>query len=396
MPYRVNPRSLELGRIITRGRQYIAEVDGLRFIAIMGVMACHLSAYTLQHHMHGASLRPFEYWASRLFGAGAYGVQLFFVLSGFLLAMPFAKWRLGLGSKPALRTYYLRRLTRLEPPYVLAMIILFIGGFLALGTATGRSHWPNLLASLIYQHNLIFGTASLVTGVAWSLEIEVQFYILAPVLAVIYSVSNVVARRAILLFTMIAAPILRSFLPAYLATRFNSLPWHIEFFATGFLLADLYLVTWKEAPRPTLAWDLASILGWPVLLAFMINDHPSLSAPSILLAYVGAFRGRISSWLVSRPLITVVGGMCYSIYLLHFSVISVTGRLAGRFLLGTTFTSRLGMNALVALPAIIAVTGLYFVMIERPCMDPAWPTKVAARIRQWFAGVAVPASESAN
>jgi peptidoglycan/LPS O-acetylase OafA/YrhL len=84
--------------------------------------------------------------------------------------------------------------------------------------------------------------------------------------------------------------------------------------------------------------------------------------------------------------------MCYSIYLLHFSVISVTGRFSGRFLLGSTFASRLGVDALAALPAIAAVTGVYFVLLERPCMDPAWPTKAGAGIRQWFAGVEVPVS----
>jgi peptidoglycan/LPS O-acetylase OafA/YrhL len=323
-----------------------------------------------------------ESWLPQVFGLGFYGVQLFFGLSGFLLTLPFAKWRLGLAAKPSLRTYYLRRLTRLEPPYMLAMLILFVGGFVALGVQTGLSHWPNLLASLIYQHNLIFGESSLITGVAWSLEIEVQFYLVAPALSAVFSIRNVLARRAVLLSAMIVIPLLRSLLPSYLGTRFNSLPWNVEFFATGLLLADLYLVEWKEAPNHSCVWDLASLIGWPVLMALIgWQRYTILMAPLVLMTYVGAFRGKVSSRLFGHRLITVIGGMCYSMYLLHFSVISVTGRLTKRLLPGSSFTTRFAADAVVALPAVLAVTAVFFIVLERPCMDPGWPSKAGARLR---------------
>jgi peptidoglycan/LPS O-acetylase OafA/YrhL len=174
-----------LGRVITRGRRFIPEVDGLRFVAISAVVLYHLSQHTLTRHMAGASVQPEESWLPKLLDLGRYGVRLFFVLSGFLLALPFAKWRLGLGDKPSLRAYYLRRLTRLEPPYMVAMLLLFVGPpLVANWISNGWSLWPNLLASLVYQHNLIFGEMSPINPVTWSLEIEVQFYMLAPALAV--------------------------------------------------------------------------------------------------------------------------------------------------------------------------------------------------------------------
>ncbi len=204
---------LALGRIIARGRRYIAEVDGLRFVAIMAVVLFHLNGYTLQRHMQGATIQPYETWLAKGLTSGRYGVQLFFVLSGFLLAMPFAKWRLGLAPRPPLRKYYVRRLTRLEPPYIVAALFLFISGFGAFGFHAGFSHWPNLLASLIYQHNLIFGQGSVISIVFWSLEIEVQFYLLAPFLSVVFSIGNVVVRRATLLAVMILNPLLVSLVP---------------------------------------------------------------------------------------------------------------------------------------------------------------------------------------
>ena len=61
---------------------------------------------------------------------GGYGVSIFFMISGFILSLPFAKahFNKNPGKKNiSLKRYYLRRLIRLEPPYIIALIIFFIG-----------------------------------------------------------------------------------------------------------------------------------------------------------------------------------------------------------------------------------------------------------------------------
>jgi peptidoglycan/LPS O-acetylase OafA/YrhL len=374
-----------LARIITSGRRFIAEVDGLRFIAIMAVVFYHLGGYTREKAMDGATILPIESWFPKILGIGNYGVQLFFVLSGFLLAMPFAKWRLRLGVRPSLKTYYLRRLTRLEPPYIISMCLLFAGGFVALGVSAGLSRWPNLLASLVYQHNLIYGQLSAINCVAWSLEVEVQFYLLAPFLAVVFSIRNAIARRGLLLTSVLAIPFLRSFCPFFYSPHFSlSLPGFLEFFMVGFFLADLYLVDWREAPKRSLKWDFATFVGWPALFILILSKQLDVFIPiTILVAYIGAFRGRASSWILSRKQITLIGGMCYSMYLLHYSTISVVGRVARHFLVGTSFSARLAIEAVIAIPAVLAVTIVFFVLLERPCMNPAWPTEIVRRWRGW-------------
>ena len=60
---------------------------------------------------------------ARVLEHGNYGVQLFFVISGFVLALPFASHYLCQTRAVSLRAYFLRRLTRLEPPYVLSMLL---------------------------------------------------------------------------------------------------------------------------------------------------------------------------------------------------------------------------------------------------------------------------------
>ena len=57
---------------------------------------------------------------------GRHGVELFFVISGFVLAAPFAKSAIGGGKQVSVKKYFVRRLTRLEIPYLLSLLILFL------------------------------------------------------------------------------------------------------------------------------------------------------------------------------------------------------------------------------------------------------------------------------
>jgi peptidoglycan/LPS O-acetylase OafA/YrhL len=375
-----------LGRIVTRGRSFIAEVDGLRFVAIGAVVLYHVSLHTLARHMAGASVEPRESFLPKLLDVGHYGVELFFVLSGFLLALPFAKWRFGLGGKPSISAYYLRRLTRIEPPYLVAMVLLFAGPpIVASWMSTGWDLWPNLLAGLVYQHNLIFRGLNPINPVTWSLEIEVQFYVLAPALTAVFAIRNSMVRRGTVAAFMLAAPLVRRILPPSMEYTFDNLIWHVEYFAAGFLLADFYLLEWKQSPRRSLRWDIASLAVWPALIAALLTQSYRWTwAPLMLLACTGAFRGKILSWLLSRPPITVVGGMCYSMYLIHFRLLDVTGRFASRFLRGASFTERFGLDALIGIPAILLGSVGFYVLIERPCMDPAWPARARLRLNSFF------------
>ena len=75
----------------------------------------------------GKTPTPFTYsvfdnWFFSLLRTGHVGVQLFFIISGFVVALPFAMHHLADGKKVNLRRFFLRRLTRIEPPYMIALI----------------------------------------------------------------------------------------------------------------------------------------------------------------------------------------------------------------------------------------------------------------------------------
>jgi peptidoglycan/LPS O-acetylase OafA/YrhL len=361
----------------TSSGRFIPEMDGLRFAAIGMVVLYHLNGYLTAKSPFYRAAPPNSDWLAQAALVGLHGVELFFVISGFILGLPFAAHYLK-GSAPVnLRKYYLRRLTRLEPPYIVALFLLFI---LAVGIegAPPASFYPHLAASLFYSHSVIYGTFSPAMGVAWSLEIEVQFYLLVPLLTLLFTIRSRMLRRATITILILAILSGQALFLRQSPRASLSILAYAQFFLAGFLLADVFLTSWGEVPRRNLAWDLVALAGWPLL--FVILHSRVLAAwlfPAwIFLLYCAAFRGRLANRFFSNRWIAAIGGMCYSIYLLHYEVISAVGRLTRR--LGETAPYWIYLSTQFALvgAAIVVICGAYFVAIEKPCMRRDWPQRL--------------------
>ena len=194
-------------RRITSSGVYIPEIDGLRFLAIIPVVLIH--AYGQVPTLAGLGTIDMDQQQGffRLVGHGSYGIQLFFAISGFILALPFARKHLQAGREVKLGPYFLRRLTRLEPPYVL-MLLLRAAALAVTAKLSGRALVAHLLASIFYLHNIAYGVASKIEAVSWTLEIEVQFYCLAPLLTQIYRIpSNWLRRTLLAILISVATPV---------------------------------------------------------------------------------------------------------------------------------------------------------------------------------------------
>jgi peptidoglycan/LPS O-acetylase OafA/YrhL len=368
-----------LRRRTTSGR-FIAEVDGLRFIAIALVVLFHVHDYLTTKFRIPAGSAANEDWLDRFAATGHYGVHIFFIISGFVLALPFAAHFLGGRSPVRLRAYFIRRLTRLEPPYIVAMLCLALA-LVAMGAARGPI-LPHLLASLGYVHNIVYGVPSTINVVAWSLEIEVQFYIFAPALASVFRIGDRWVRRGVIVGAIALAITVQYWLaPA---------PWvplsvvgFLQFFLCGFLIADLYVTDWKSAPTRTHVWDVVTLIGWPMLGILWMQDSPN-PALFIALAFVlfcAAFRGTLTSRLLGTPVIATIGGMCYTIYLLHFPLISIIGRHTLPLGSGQPQWVHLLVQTAIIVPPVLVVCLVYFSLIERPCMERDWPQRLVAWLR---------------
>jgi peptidoglycan/LPS O-acetylase OafA/YrhL len=384
----VNHVLSRLSRRTSSGR-YIPEIDGLRFVAIALVVGFHvgivLSPNLRLNLPFGTALPSAK--APPVLASGWFGVELFFVISGFILALPFAAWRRTGGRPVNLRAYYLRRLTRLEPPYVLALGLAFVA---AAAVGPIRSLLPHLLASLVYQHGTLFGYDSFLNSPLWSLEIEVQFYVLVPLLALLFRIEDTARRRIAMAAVGLAGLALGS-----LGSRDGlTVLSFLEFFLAGFVLADVYVVDWREQPTSRGAWDLISVVGWVVLLvAVGLTRSERLSAVGpwlVVLLYMAAFRGPVTRRILRNRWLTTIGGMCYSIYLLHYPLMLLIGRA-----LHPVSALAWAGSAAALVAATLAAGVVFFALVERPCMEPHWPSKLIARLRTRAEGerVRVPVNE---
>lgn len=385
-----------LSRETSTGR-FVPQIDGLRFVAIAAVLLSHISDVTKMRSP--VSFVP-TFWddlVRSLCSQGSAGVQLFFAISGFVLGIPFASNRLA-GTRPVpLSQYFLRRVTRLEPPYIICLTI-GLALWVVVRHVPFRELLPNYFASVFYVHNIVYDAHSRITGVAWSLEIEVQFYILTPLLAMVFAVPSRIWRRAILALFIVGFSAAQLVPPLNHAEGFGGLTlFHqLHYFLVGFLLADLYLTDWKNPPTHRLAWDVVSTLAWAGMLALFAirphNDPEQRLSPVhvafpvlIFLAYAGAFRGSLWWRVFSTPILYTIGGMCYTIYLFHMYMQNALAP----FTLRLAFTQSLAINTflqvLLLFPAYIALSAALFVVIEKPFMRKDWPQRTAAFIRALFA-----------
>jgi peptidoglycan/LPS O-acetylase OafA/YrhL len=363
----------------TCSRQFIPEIDGLRFVAIFAVIFYHLSGFYLVKSGRARDA------GTRLFETGHFGVPLFFVISGFVIALPFARAMLAGASAPPLRAYYLRRLTRLEPPYILNLMFLTAALIVGKGASTALL-FPHLAASVLYSHTLVYDAFSLINGVAWSLEIEWQFYLLAPLLVTIFRVRARARRRALLLGCVLAWSALAQAGPVE-SPRFKlSLLFHGPYFLTGLLLSDFYVSDWREAPVRKLVWDALGATCWVGIVSLVAAPgRLSYLLPLLVLgAYVGAFRGRLANRALRWPAVYLVGGMCYTIYLYHFFFLSIVGNPALALVSSSTLPAwaNVVVLALVVVPTILFGCAVLFVVAEKPFMKRRWPAQLDIWLRR--------------
>jgi peptidoglycan/LPS O-acetylase OafA/YrhL len=368
-----------LRRITTSGL-YVPEIDGLRFIAIISVVFYHITGQT-GIGVNGPQLNLF--W--RAVSNGFRGVPLFFVISGFILGLPFAHHYLNSKAPVSLKSYFMRRITRLEPPYMLVILLRAAILILVIHRPL-RIILPSTMASLFYLHTLVFGEFSIINPPAWSLEIEIQFYCLAPLIAYLCFINrSALVRRCAMIAVILSGCVTHDYL-SVLSPRLEwSIVCNLQYFLAGFLLVDFYVTDWDRIPKHLL-WDVVSIACW---LGIFLADESWLHLllpVLIIVVYIAAFKGPISSLFFRLSWISLIGGMCYSIYLTHTLAISTVDRVAKRLLVVQSLASweRSLLIYAVSLVVVVAVGMLLYVLVERPCMGKNWPTKLLRFIRSRF------------
>lgn len=288
-----------------RSPSRLAGLDGLRGLAAVAVAWFHMT--------HGGSLLATStglYRIPQVLGAfGHHGVTLFFVISGFVIPYSFSRagqdWRLS--------TFMLKRFIRLQPPFLAACMLVA-----ALNLAS--KHMPGYTGSLegTYLRDSLFQLLtdnlyvsglmgrSWILVVAWTLAIEVQFYLVAGLTKHWLNV-----RPFLLLMSVIVAS---------LVLRQSGLIFHwLPIFTLG-TLAAVRLPVW--------CWRDIAIAGFVLLLiAYTFSPTEALFAGCSLTMVVMTVQG----WLPRIPLMAWLGSISYSLYLVHVPIGGRVVNLAARF-----------------------------------------------------------------
>lgn len=387
--------SLKSFRRITSNKSFIPEVDGLRFVAIITVIFLHTN--TNYKRVFG-DIIPEGYadsFINHIFAQGGLGVDVFFAISGFILGLPFAKYYLAEGRKVSLKNYFIRRLTRLEPPYLAALLGLFIVPILLLPESMFLSIFgespagliDNLVASIFYVHFLIFGELNPINPVTWSLETEVQFYILAPLISAVLFIKNHRNRRILI----VAVILLLDFVIPYTLSDLRDIHLHksiinyMHSFLVGFAFVDVFLFGLDKMKKSYL-WDIIGAVSVILLFSF----HPDTVKYERIYFDIGVFglfmavfKGNVFNYIFTREFIVVVGGMCYTIYLLHYPVLFVIMKGMNALAI-SNFTVSIVLNFVVAIVGLLIVSAVFFKLIEQPCMDKNWPTQLKEFFKKRF------------
>ncbi|MDD2539595.1 MAG: acyltransferase [Desulfuromonadaceae bacterium] len=353
----------------TSGQPLIPEIDGLRFLALIPVVFYHIWG-NFDIYAKGAFLTPEAINGPAgilCVDSGKMGVKLFFIISGFILGLPFARHHILKSNKISLNKYFKRRLVRLEPPYILNLTIIFIILLCLKPEFHFLDEVSHFLASVFYLHNIIYGEQSVINVVAWSLEIEVQFYILVPLLSLVFSIRSTFARRIFLILGILSATAISNYFSGL--ERFDlSIINFAQYFLVGFLLADLFVDTNGKDFARHYCYDLIMIVAVSGFFALgVVTPYHQLIAPWLgFLIVFSAFRGLLSNWFFTNPWVYTIGGMCYTIYLYHFLIIGFFGH--GKLFIANSFWPSFIVTVTFLPLMILLISSIVFVLFERPFM----------------------------
>lgn len=369
---------------VTSGGKMITEVDGLRFLAIAPVVVQHL-AERIERRSPVSFIPGAERdFATFMTDRGSVGVYLFFVISGFILGMPFAAQYLAGAKKVNIKSYFWRRLTRLEPPYLIVITLIALYLFVT-GTRALNDLLPHFLATITYTHSLIYKNWSYINPPVWTLEIEVQFYILAPLLAIsFFRITKTMTRRFVLGGFILVIMLLQQQFRLFVGHSSFTILAHIHYFLMGFLLADVYLTEWKEGIIKKNIFNYLGVIAFFALFTTWSWNFELvrrlLFLFSLFLLVYSVFRSTWLNKLVTLPWITAIGGMCYTIYLIHLPIIEALYPVTKGITLSQYFAPNLLIQFLVLGPVITALSIVYFLLIEKPCMNKDWPARLRNRL----------------
>lgn len=318
----------------------VTTVDCLRGVAALSVVWFHVT--------NGTPLAGAPEWLRASGRRGALGVEVFFVISGFVipLALHAARYQVHDYGR-----FVLRRLVRLDPPYF-ASIALAIGLAYASAALPGfRGRPPSYPLPLLLSHiayaNKFFGLQSVIP-VYWSLSLEFQYYLLVGLLFPLIGYRRRVVRYAalaVMAAVALGVPTLLLVFRWIFLFELGTLAYYLRERMIGVPEYGVGVALAAAGTYVTLGPGVAMVgLAATLLIAFVVIDN---------------------------PLLLFLGDISYSLYLVHVPIGGRVMNAGTRFQLGSATAALL---ALAALATAIGAAYLFHLKIERPAR--AWAARI--------------------
>ncbi|HJP90502.1 MAG TPA: acyltransferase [Pyrinomonadaceae bacterium] len=336
---------------------YRPGLDGLRGLAIAGVLTFHT------HHLFGWSLLP----------GGNIGVDVFFVLSGFLItALLLEEWE---GTRTiSLKSFYWRRALRLAPALVLLLIAVYFFSDILFLRAEANDTRRAIPVAFVYASDLALAFFNLRLGAlqhTWSLAIEEHFYLIWPLLLFGFLKLGITRKRLVIITLLLAAA---SALHRATLQQLGALPvrtyYGIDTRADALLIgcATGMCVSWglirvqtfRSLLLPSLLFIAVCLLATEYATPFMhIGGFTLLAmATAVLLVNLVLSPTNYANTLLEYAPLVWLGRISYGVYLWHYPVYKATSFLNAGW----------PLKLCVAIAATLVVSSLSYYLLERPAL----------------------------
>jgi peptidoglycan/LPS O-acetylase OafA/YrhL len=305
----------------------LAALDGLRGVAVLLV---------LWYHVWEISWLPAPLQALQFLPeTGFVGVHLFFFLSGFVIAYPFVRAQLRAGAAPSWRHFAWRRFIKIVPSYLLSIAVAYAIGYAArqVPAATPQA----LVEHLLFVQTWFPSSYGAINGVLWTLSVEVEFYLLFPVVWWCFSRAPWLTAAAMAAISLTWRAAFAGCCYSTLFTSYaQSLPGYLGIFACGMIAVLIYCRSREGAAlgryralAPALAFaGVAAIVAllenlyanrfidqWDLI--WELRGRELLGISFALVALGALWSPRVWQWPLANRALIFCGTVSYNLYLYH-------------------------------------------------------------------------------
>ncbi len=360
-------------------------LTGLRGFAALWVLLYHvwaLSGAPLLALPGVESLR-----LSHFLSIGWAGVDLFFCLSAFLLALPYARWRHAGAPRPDTTQYLQRRVLRIYPAYLVQLtILLTLAGLFGIGRLLTPGE---LVAHLLLWFNIGREWVAPLLGVWFTLPIEFAFYLLLPFLAplldrrrwpwlLLASVAITIGYRMLMFDLVATEPV------PVRVIEIERLPGRLDQFVIGMLAGSAFVAAGVRGWRPQdpARWFIGGALGVVFAVALLIvnadtywDGHPllfvwhglfSIALVPVLLG--AAWSAKPAMTMLANRAMRHLGAVSFGVYLWHMPLVLA---LVPHLPVSLPASMRFWLLLAIVLPATLLLAQLSHVLVEQPFLRRA-------------------------